>query len=217
MAKIRLLLVDDHPLFRQGLRRLMEMEEDMEVAAEASDGPEAEEKAELVKPDVILMDIALPGQDGTQTTTHILQHNPQAKVLMLTMHSDQEKVLAALTQGAKGYVLKTAEMEELVRAIRAVHQGEEFLSPSAARALVSDWRRLKERGAAPQRLALSPGETEILTLLARGMSNREIAQQLYLSEKTVRNRLSIVFRKLGVKNRSQAILHFLGQQPSPGL
>lgn len=211
MNRIRILLVDDHSMFREGLRRLLEMEEDLEVVAEAGTGAEAEARVDAQAPDVVLMDVGLPDQDGAVTAANILRRQPGCRVLMLTMHGDQEKVLTALAQGAKGYVLKTASADELVRAIRTVHQGEQFLSPTAAQALVADWHRIRQGKPASGRLGLSPGETEVLSLLARGMSNREIAQHLYLSEKTVRNRLSVIFHKLGVKNRSQAILHLLGQ------
>lgn len=210
MDKIRLLLVDDHAMFRQGLRHLLEMEEDLEVMAEAANAAEAEAHVDARVPDVVLMDVALPDQDGAATAANILRRHPGCRVLMLTMHGDQEKVLAALAQGAKGYVLKTASAEELVRAIRTVHQGEQFLSPTAAQALVTDWQRIRQGKPDSGRLGLTPGETEVLSLLAHGMSNREIAQHLFLSEKTVRNRLSVIFRKLGVKSRSQAILHLLG-------
>lgn len=211
MEKVRILLVDDHPMFRQGLRRLLEMEEGLEVVAEAGTATEAEALADTHRPDVVLMDMGLPDRDGAEAAASILRRYPGCRVLMLTMHGEHEKVLAALAQGVKGYVLKTASAEELVQAIRAVHRGEEFLSPAAAQALMADWRRLRQGKVGSQRLGLSPGEMEVLALVAQGMSNRDIAQHLYLSEKTVRNRLSIIFRKLGVKNRSQAILRFLGQ------
>ncbi len=213
MSKIRLLLVDDHSMFRQGLRRLLEVEEDLEVVAEAGTGAEAEAQAKAQAPDVVLMDVGLPDQDGAVTAANILRRHPGCRVLMLTMHGDQEKVLAALARGAKGYVLKTASADELVRAIRIVHQGEQFLSPTAAQALVADWHRIRRGEPASHGLGLSPGEAEALSLLAQGMSNRDIAQHLYLSEKTVRNRLTLIFRKLGVKNRSQAILRLLSLPP----
>lgn len=215
MDNIRILLVDDHPVFRLGLRRLLETEEGLEVVAEAGTGAEAEVQADQHRPDVVLMDMGLPDRDGAAATASILRRHPGCRVLVLTMHGEHEKVLAALAQGAKGYVLKTASAEELVQAIRAIHRGEEFLSPAAAQALMADWRRLRQGKAGSQRLGLSPGEMEVLSLVAQGMSNREIAQHLYLSEKTVRNRLSIIFRKLGVKSRSQAILRFLGRVSSP--
>lgn len=213
MDKIRLLLVDDHPMFRQGLRRLLEMEEDLEVVAEAGTAAEAEAHVDAQVPDVVLMDVSLPDLDGATATANILRRHPGCRVLMLTMHGDQEKVLAALAHGAKGYMVKTASSDELVRAIRTVHRGEEFLSSTAARALVTDWHRIRRGEPASHGLGLSPGEAEALSLLAQGMSNRDIAQHLYLSEKTVRNRLTLIFRKLGVKNRSQAILRLLSQAP----
>ncbi|MBI4288388.1 MAG: response regulator transcription factor [Chloroflexi bacterium] len=201
---IRVLLADDHVLFRQGLRRLLEMEEDIRVVGEAGTGRAAHGAAVSLQPDVVLMDISMPDGDGLQATQFILGDCPYTKILVLTMHQEEEMVLQALSRGAHGYLLKDAESQQLVQAIRAVQQGDNFLSPAATTRVVQKLRHMNN--GSPTRARLGKGDLEVLGLLAQGLSNQEIAWRLFLSEKTVRNRLSSIFQKLEVKNRTEAAL-----------
>jgi DNA-binding NarL/FixJ family response regulator len=204
---IRLLLVDDHTLFRKGLRQICELESDLEVVGEAGSGAEAVQVAKLTQPDVVLMDINLPGMDGVEATRRLLQALPQTKVVILTMHRQDKYVFEAIKAGAQGYLLKDSETEELLEAIRAVHRGEALLDPSMAIKVLDEFKRLQELADRPKELEeLSDREVEILRLVGEGLSNDEIAARLFLSEKTVRNRLSIIFQKLQVNNRTQAAL-----------
>lgn len=213
MDKIRVVLADDHALFRQGLRRLLEMEPDMEVVGEAGSGRAAREMAAATQPHIILMDLSMPDGDGLEATRAILQELPQTKVLIVTMHQEEDRVFQALRLGAHGYLLKDAESGELLRAIRAVQEGHNFLSPAAATRVVQKLRR--GEGASPTRAKLGKADLEVLALLAQGLSNQEIAERLYLSEKTVRNRLSFLFQKMHVKNRTEAALWAIKEGLAP--
>lgn len=204
---IRLLLVDDHKLFRQGLRQICELETDLEVVGEAGSGPEAIRMAKTTSPDVVLMDINMPGMDGVEATHRLLQALPQLKVVILTMHRQDKYVFEAIKAGAQGYLLKDSEAEELLEAVRAVHRGEALLDPSMAIKVLEEFKRLQQLADRPKELQeLSEREMEILRLVGEGLSNQEIAARLYLSGKTVRNRLSVIFQKLQVNNRTQAAL-----------
>lgn len=200
-------------LFRQGLRRLLEMEEDIEVVGDVSSGQAAHRTALERKPDVVLMDLSMPDGDGLQATRAIVKDCPQTRVLMLTMHQDEDRVLEALDSGAHGYVLKDSESRELVKAIRTVQRGDNFLSPGATTQVVQRLRRSSNPVAAGEQL--SKGDLEVLALLAQGLSNQEIAGRLFLSEKTVRNRLSSLFQKLQVKNRTEAALRAIKEGLTP--
>lgn len=203
--KITLLIVDDHTLFRQGLKGLLESVEGFEVIGEACDGKEAVEEFAGKSPDVTLMDLGLPGVDGSNAIKGILQKRPEAKILVLTMYLEPDKVIEAIQSGARGYVLKDCRVEDLARAIRAVYSGEGYFSPQISAVISDEIRRSQKK----QRANLTPTEIKVLSLLAQGLSNEDIGKRLYISSKTVRNRVSIILAKLGLKNRSQAALYAL--------
>ena len=210
MDIIRTMVVDDHTLFRKGLRSLLEHLSGMEVVGEASTGSEAVALAERLVPDVVLMDIQMPAMSGIEATKQILQENPHIGVILVTMFDDSESVLSGMRAGARGYVLKGAEPEELRHAIEAAYRGEVLLSPAIAAKLVRRFEVLPN----PQELGvlyeeLTPRELEVLRLAAEGLSNKEIADTLVLSEKTVKNRITNIFSKLRVNDRTQAVLHAL--------
>ncbi|APD08902.1 MULTISPECIES: response regulator [Thermus] len=214
---IRVLLADDHALFRQGLKSLLEAEGDFRVVGEAKDGWEAMRHALEAKPDVILMDIQMPGLDGVQATQAILKEWPEAKVIILTMYRQDAYVFEAVKAGARGYLLKDTDAQELIEAIRRVHAGEVLLDAELAGRIIQDFRAKKE-AQAPLHAELSEREVQILKLVAQGYTNLEIAAELGLSEKTVRNRLSEIFQKLHLNNRTQAALYAIREglaQPEP--
>ena len=212
-----MLLADDHALFRQGLKSLLEAEGDFRVVGEAKDGWEALRHALEVRPDVILMDIQMPGLDGVQATQAILEEWPQARVIILTMYRQDAYVFEAVKAGARGYLLKDADAKALIEAIRRVHAGEVLLDAELAGRIIQDFRAKKE-ASAPLNAELTEREVQILKLLAQGYTNLEIASELGLSEKTVRNRLSEIFQKLHLNNRTQAALYAIREglaQPEP--
>ena len=211
MDVIRALVVDDHTLFRKGLRSLLEHTSGMEVVGEASTGPEAVTLAQELVPDVVLMDIQMPVMTGIEATKQILQENPHIGIILVTMFDDSESVLSGMRAGARGYVLKGAEPEELRHAIEAAYRGEVLLSPAIAAKLVRRFEVLPgSQEVGPLYEELTPRELEVLRLAAEGMSNKEIAARLiFFSEKTVKNRISNIFSKLRVNDRTQAVLHAL--------
>lgn len=205
-AKIRVLIADDHRLFREGLSVLLASLPQIEVVGEAASGKEALEKALELLPDVILMDIQMPGGDGLEATRRIVMEAPNVGVLMLTMFDDDESVFMAMRAGARGYVLKGSGQEELKRAVHAVAQGEALFSPTIATRLITFFQtphRSLPMSVFPE---LTKREFEVLGLIAAGTTNREIARQLELSDKTVRNYISNIFSKLQVVDRAQAII-----------
>ena len=207
MTPIRLLIADDHRLFRQGLRQLCELLGGFEVVGEAENGQEAVDLARRLKPDVILMDINMPILDGVQATHFITEENPSARVIILTMYRQDQYVLEAIKAGARGYLLKDIDEQELVDAVRAIHQGEAMINPSLASKVLDEFRRLSEAVAETEGIEqLTQGEMEVLRLVAQGADNKTIAQRLALSERTVANRLSNVYQKLHVNSRTQAAL-----------
>ena len=206
MSKIRVLICDDHTILREGIRLLLNSQPDMEVVAEAVDGRDAIAKAREFKPDVILMDIAMPLLNGLDATRHIRRDNPNARVLVLTMYESDEYVSQMLEAGAAGYVLKKVAGSELVYAIRAVHQGEAFLYPSITKRLVEDYLRRVESG--QERVTfdgLTDREREVLQLIAEGHTNKEIADLLSLSVRTVQNHRAHIMEKLGMHDRGELI------------
>ncbi len=208
---IRLLLCDDHAMFRQGLRSILETEKGMRVIGEAATGREAVRYALTTYPDVIVMDIQMPELDGVAATKTILEEFPEAKVIILTMYRQDRYVFEAIKAGARGYLLKDAHADDLISAIRRVFDGEILLRAELAASILDEFKRAKEVPEHPEhRLSeLTEREATILRLLARGASNAEIAEDLGVSEKTVRNRLSEIFSKLRLNNRTQAALYAL--------
>ncbi len=206
MEPLRVLIADDHPVFRNGMRALLNSVPDMEVVGEANTGEEVIALAASLQPDVILMDVQMPGVGGIEATRRILHTSPHIMILVVTMFEDEESVFAALRAGARGYVLKGASPTEMVRAIQAVGSGEAIFSPAIARRLIDFFAA--PRPAVPPQLfpELTEREREVLALLAQGRRNPEIAQALVLSMKTVRNHVSNIFSKLQVADRAQAII-----------
>ncbi len=204
---IRVVIADDQPLLRTGLRKVLEMEEGMSVVAEAADGHEAVEAARGTHADVVLMDIRMPRMDGIEATRHLTELAPETRVLILTTYDLDEYVFSALQAGASGFVLKDVPPEQLVEAVRVVAGGEALLSPSVTRRLISEFARRPQPPAPPPALGdLTERETEVLRLLGRGMSNAEIADRLILGEATVKTHVSRVFMKLGLRDRAQAVV-----------
>jgi DNA-binding NarL/FixJ family response regulator len=206
MTPIRVLIADDHPLFRKGLRTLLESLPETAVAGEATNGREAVEQALALEPDVILMDLQMPEGGGLAAIRQLSIQQPEARVLVVTLFEDDESVFTALKAGARGYVLKDADEEEIVRAINAVAQGEAIFSPAIATRLIdyfSATQTSPHAGAFPD---LTEREREILALIARGRSNAEIAEELTISLKTVRNHASNIFNKLQVADRTKAAI-----------
>jgi len=205
MKKIRLIIADDHPIFRDGLRTLLASVDGIEIVGEAASGDEAVALALSQEPDVILMDLKMPGLNGIEATRRIMQANPQIKVLMVTMFEDDDSIFAAMRAGARGYLLKGARQDQALRAIQAVANGEAIFGPQIAEKIQSFFSAAR---ANPQPQAfpeLTQREYEILNLLAQRLSNNEIAGRLVLSPKTVRNYISNIFHKLQVSNRGEAI------------
>ena len=206
VAMIRILLADDHALFREGLKSLLEAEGDLRVIGEAKDGREALRAALETNPDVILMDIQMPGLDGVGATKEILKEKPDAKVVMLTMYRQDAYVFEAVKAGARGYLLKDTSADELIDAVRRVAAGEVLLDAELAEQIIQDFRAKEAEIPESRRADLTDREVQILRLLAQGATNQEIADELGISEKTVRNRLSEIFAKLHLNNRTQAAL-----------
>ena len=206
MDPLRVLITDDHPLFRNGMRALLSSVPDMEVAGVATRGEEAIDLAASLLPDVILMDLQMPGMSGIEATRKILHTTPHIRILVITMFEDDHSVFTALRAGARGYILKDADEDEILRAIRAVGQGEAIFSPAIAQRLI-DFFASPQPTLLPQIFPeLTDREREILGLIAQGHSNSDIARRLTLSLKTVANHVSNIFSKLQVADRAQAII-----------
>ena len=206
-AAIRVVIVDDQALFREGLRTLLAAHPGLEVVGEAGDGDQAVRVAVDARADVALMDMKMPIADGVRATARLAVARPACKVVALTTFDDDEYVFEALRAGAVGYLLKDAPSERLVEAIRAAARGESFLQPSVAAKVVAELARLPKRAAAPgPEIELSSREREVLQLIARGASNKEIAVALFVAEGTVKNHVTSILTKLGVADRTQAAL-----------
>jgi len=201
---VRVLIADDHPLFREGMRGRLDRMDDIAVVGEASDGDEAVRLSRELEPHIVLMDIKMPGLNGIEATREILRTNPRVGVLMLTMFEDDDSVFAAMRAGARGYLLEDSGGEGVVHAIRAVTSGEAVFGPGVAERIIGFFSvpRSAQR-AFPE---LTEREEEILVLVARGKSNQEIAAQLFVSVKTVRNHVSNILLKLQVADRAQAVI-----------
>jgi two-component system response regulator NreC len=206
MAKIRILLADDHTLFRQGMKTLLVTETDMEVVGEAPNGADAMEKAAQLRPDVVLMDIGMPGPSSFETTRQIKRNRPETKVLFLTMYDDEDYLVEGMEVGANGYVLKDSPASQLVSAVRDVHRGGSYLSPRMLSQLVDDFRsRIKSANRLPRFATLTPREKEVLKMLAEGNTVKEVACQLNLSVKTVEAHKFNLMRKLDIHNKAQLV------------
>jgi len=212
-APVRLLIVDDHPVVRQGLRTFLSTRAGFEVVGEAGDGEAAVAEAARLRPDVILMDLVMPGLDGLEAIGRIRAADPAARILVLTSFASEEQVLPALRRGAAGYLLKDAAPAEVEAAIRAVHRGEGLLDPAVTATVLAEVARpAPDPGVA----ALTPREREVLGLLGRGMTNAAIARELVVAEKTVKTHVSSILAKLRLADRTQAALYAarLGRSPS---
>lgn len=203
---IRLVIADDHTFYREGVRTMLLELPDIEVIGEAADGDETIARAEALQPDVILMDIKMPGTNGIEATRRILHTSPHIRVLVVTMFEDDDSVFAAMRAGARGYLLKDADQDELVRAVKAVSQGEAIFSPAIAQRMIRYFSALPKTASALAFPDLTERERQILHLIAQGESNTAIAKHLTLSLKTVQNHVSNIFSKLQVADRAQAIV-----------
>jgi DNA-binding NarL/FixJ family response regulator len=211
---IRVLIADDHAVVRRGLRTFLDLQHEIDVVGEAEDGEEAIAEAERMRPDVILLDLVMPRLDGVAAIHGIRERSPSTRVIVLTSFLDDDKLLPAVRAGAAGYLLKDVQPQELVEAIRTVHGGEGQLHPAAAARVMAE---LAEGGARPDpRNSLTPRELEVLGLIARGRSNKLIARELGVSEKTVKTHVSNLLGKLGLTDRTQAALYAVREGLVPG-
>ncbi len=204
MSAIRVMIVDDHPVVREGLLGMLESEAGLEVAGEAGSGDEAVVRAAELRPDVVLMDLRMRGGDGVSATARILADRPETRIVVLTTYENDQDIVRAVEAGAAGYLLKDTSRADLVAAIAAAARGETVLSPSVASRLVSRMR-------APSTVALSPREAEVLSLVAEGLTNAEIGRRLSISETTVKTHMLRIFGKLGVSDRTAAVTTALAQ------
>jgi NarL family two-component system response regulator LiaR len=210
--KIRVLVVDDHPIVRQGLRTFIDLQSDMEVVGEGTNGIEAVDLARCTQPDIVLLDLVMPEMDGFQATSRIIECSPNSRVIILTSFSEEEKVLPAIRAGAHGYLLKDIAPTELVQAVRDAYLGKVQLHPEIARKLMSvvaAEESSASRSATDAYDELTERENEVLHLIADGLNNREIAEKLFISEKTVKTHVSSILSKLGLADRTQAAIYAL--------
>jgi two-component system response regulator NreC len=208
MSKIRILVADDHGVVRKGLRLQLEQDAQFEVVGEAADGREAVRLADELKPNVVIMDIAMPSLNGIEATAQIVKHNPKVGVIMLSMHSDESYLVRTLAAGAKGYLLKDTADADLHRAVLAVAQGKPFFSPAIAKVLLEDYvRQLQQRGLQDSYDLLTDREKEVLQLLAEGKSNKEVATILNLSPYTVETHRTHIMQKLDLHGSADIVLY----------
>lgn len=210
MTNIKLMIADDHKLFREGIKALLAVTDDIEIVGEAEDGDAALKKSRELEPDVILMDINMPGLNGIRATEQILEKQPQMRIIMLTMLEDDASIFHAMRAGARGYLLKGADPQEVLNVIRAAAEGQALFGPAIATRLMNYFQELGTKPplspTATPFPELTERELEILRLIAQGLNNQEIAQKLVLSHKTVRNHITNIFSKLQVADRAQAIV-----------
>jgi DNA-binding NarL/FixJ family response regulator len=206
VAAMRVLLADDHPMYRYGLRTLLEATPGLEVVGEAATGVEAVTATATLQPDIVVMDLNMPGLNGIDATRAILRANPGTGILVLTMFDDDESVFAAMRAGARGYLLKGADKDEIARAVLAVASGEAIFGPAVAQRVIDYFSTAQPAGQPPAFPELTEREREILELIAQGHRNQAIAKRLVLSPNTVRNHVSNIFAKLQVADRAQAII-----------
>jgi DNA-binding NarL/FixJ family response regulator len=206
---IKLMLVDDHAILRDGLRNLLELEKEIQVVGEAVSGEEAILKVKESKPDVILMDINMAKMNGIEVTGVLKKMHPELKILVLTMHDHDEYFLAAIREGADGYLLKDAPFDQVIDAIRTVARGESVIHPSMTKKLLNFHQQKKQD---EEETSLTEREKEVLQCLVEGLSNKEIAEKLFISDKTVKIHVSKIFKKLNVKSRSQVVIYAVQHQ-----
>ncbi|MEA4909598.1 MAG: response regulator transcription factor [Anaerolineaceae bacterium] len=205
MDNIKLLLVDDHPVVRKGMRAMLETEADLSVVGEGTNGEEAVRQYAQLKPDVVLMDLVMPVMDGVQAIREIIQQDPGARILVLTSFSSDDKVFAAINAGAAGYLLKDSDPDDLIRAIHQVKRGESSLHPAVARKLLSELTHSRTQQPEPE--PLTEREKEVLTYIAQGLSNQEISEKMVVSRATVHSHVSRILSKLQLDSRTQAALY----------
>jgi two-component system, NarL family, response regulator LiaR len=206
---IRLLIVDDHAVVRKGLSAMIESEDDLELVAEARDGVEGVEMALQHDPDVILMDLVMPNMNGIEAIIEIKKNKPEAHILVITSFAEDDQVFPAIKAGALGYLLKDSSPEDLLNAIREINRGEASLHPTIAHKLILELKQDKKPPETPSSQPLTPREVEVLGLIARGLSNQDIAEELFVSETTIRFHVSNILGKLHLANRTQAVLYAL--------
>ena len=204
---IRILIVDDHPVVREGLAGFLRQDKDFDVLGEAKDGVEAVDQARMLLPDIVLMDLQMPRMDGREAMRQIKAENENIKFIVLTTYDTQEDILKAIEAGAKAFLLKDAPRQDVCEAIRAVHRGESLLNPAVASKVVNLVAELSQRQQSPDRL--SERELEVLNLMAKGMSNKVIALELFIGERTVKAHITNIFQKLGVSDRTEAVTQAL--------
>lgn len=205
MSKVRILIVDDEKLIRQGLRTLLELESDFEVVGEAANGREAIKKFEELRPDIVLMDVRMPEMNGVEATRAICTTYEEAKIIILTTFNEEEFLFEGIRAGATGYLLKDVSSDELSQAIRVVKSGGAMIQPEVATSLLKEFSSLERRPRERAEIALTEREKEIVRLIAKGMTNAEIAKKLFLSEGTVKNYITAILQKTGAKNRAKLI------------
>ncbi|WP_188206717.1 response regulator transcription factor [Alkalibacillus aidingensis] len=213
-----IVLIDDHKLFREGIKRILEFEEDFEVVAEGSDGSEAMDLIEQHQPDIVIMDINMPNVNGVEATRELVNHYPDLRVIILSIHDDEAYVTHALKSGALGYMLKEMDTDELVNAIKIVSDGGSYVHPKVTHNLIKDYHRLSTSNETKNKPAfeyveyrkplhlLTRRECEVLQLMTDGRSNRGISEDLFISEKTVKNHVSNILQKMNVNDRTQAVV-----------
>lgn len=215
---IKIVIIDDHPLFREGVKRILDMEKNFQVVAEGEDGIEAVELVERYRPDVVLLDINMPQVNGVEATRRLVERFPETKVIILSIHDDEAYVTHAVKTGAAGYLLKEMDADSLIEAVKVVAEGGAYLHPKVTHNLVNEYRRLATQGSDGREIGfkeveyrrplhiLTKRECEVLQLLADGKSNRAIGEALYISEKTVKNHVSNILQKMNANDRTQAVV-----------
>jgi len=208
MNKIKVLIADDHSMVRQGLKQILELEDDIKVIAQASNGEEAIKIAKQYKPDVILMDINMPVMNGLQAIKELKKESADFKIIVLTIHQDREYLVKTVQMGAEGYILKDAEASVLIDAIRTVYKGESYIQPNMTKELITEYNKMSQNDREKRvECELTSREIEVIQLIAEGLLNKEIAKKLFISEKTVKNHVSNIFRKINVSDRTQAAIY----------